>query len=403
MEPAADISSRDPPGARRRPVLALVLTGGGARSAYQVGVLRALAEILPRARNPFQIIVGTSAGAVAASVLAAEAHMWRQGVAGLLRVWSNFRTGQVFHVDAPHMVRSGLHWVLSLISSGLILSPPKSLLETDPLNALLAREIDCNGIRRSIARGHLRACALCATGYANGQSVAFFDGVPELSEWTRAQHIGRRSELSQATIQASIAIPLLFTPVKLGAEYFGDGSMRQINPLSPAVHLGADRLLILGVRSPQRSGVDSARPATTPTPGEVLGFMLDTLFTDQIYGDLEHIDRMNQLVRAAPQAPGLRAVETLMIAPSIDPSEIAARHVAAMPPGLRALLRVLGSRPEVPGHQLTSYLAFEAPYTRALIELGYQDAMRSRTTLRAFATGERLQPAASAPGVTQLT
>ncbi len=403
MQPATDIPSREPLGPRRRPVVALVLTGGGARSAYQVGVLRALAEILPRARNPFQIIVGTSAGAVAASVLAAEAHVWRQGVAGLLRVWSNFRTGQVFHVDTPHMVRSGLHWVLSLISGGLILSPPKSLLETGPLKALLAREIDCNGIRRSIARGHLRACALCATSYANGQSVAFFDGVPELSEWTRAQHMGRRSELSQETIRASIAIPLLFTPVKLGDEYFGDGSMRQLNPLSPAVHLGADRLLILGVRSPQISGVDAARPATTPTPGEVLGFMLDTLFTDQIYGDLEHIDRMNQLVRAAPQARGLRPVETLMIAPSVDPSEIAARYVADMPPGLRALLRVLGGRPEVPGHQLTSYLAFEAPYTRALIELGYQDAMRSRTTLRAFIAGERLQPASSAPGVTQLT
>ena len=403
MQPATDIPSREPLGPRRRPVVALVLTGGGARSAYQVGVLRALAEILPRARNPFQIIVGTSAGAVAASVLAAEAHVWRQGVAGLLRVWSNFRTGQVFHVDTPHMVRSGLHWVLSLISGGLILSPPKSLLETGPLKALLAREIDCNGIRRSIARGHLRACALCATSYANGQSVALFDGVPELSDWTRAQHMGRRSELSQETIRASIAIPLLFTPVKLGDEYFGDGSMRQLNPLSPAVHLGADRLLILGVRSPQSSGVDAARPATMPTPGEVLGFMLDTLFTDQIYGDLEHIDRMNQLVRAAPQSRGLRPIETLMIAPSVDPSEIAARYVADMPPGLRALLRVLGGRPEVPGHQLTSYLAFEAPYTRALIELGYQDAMRSRTTLRAFAAGERLQPASSAPGVTQLT
>ena len=403
MERATDIPSRESLGPRRRPVVALVLTGGGARSAYQVGVLRALAEILPRARNPFQIIVGTSAGAVAASVLAAEAHVWRQGVAGLLRVWSNFRTGQVFHVDTPHMVRSGLHWMLSLISGGLILSPPRSLLETGPLKALLAREIDCNGIRRSIARGHLRACALCATSYANGQSVTFFDGVPELSEWTRAQHMGRRSELSQETIRASIAIPLLFTPVKLGDEYFGDGSMRQLNPLSPAVHLGADRLLILGVRSPQISGVDAARPATTPTPGEVLGFMLDTLFTDQIYGDLEHIDRMNQLVRAAPQARGLRLIETLMIAPSVDPSEIAARYVADMPPGLRALLRVLGGRPEVPGHQLTSYLAFEAPYTRALIELGYQDAMRSRTTLRAFVAGERLQPASSAPGVTQLT
>ena len=400
---ALDRPAGEAGGPRRGPVVALVLTGGGARSAYQVGVLRALAQLMPRARNPFQIIVGTSAGAVAAGVLAAQAHVWRHAVAGLERVWSNFRTEQVFYVDAPHMVRSGLHWILSLLSGGLVLSPPKSILDTSPLRALLGVEVDCSGIRRSITRGHLRACALCATSYASGQSVAFFDGLPQVPEWSRVQHVGRRAELTLDHIMASVAIPLLFAPMKLGSEFFGDGSMRQLNPLSPAVHLGADRLLILGVRSPQSSGVDAARPATMPTPGEVLGFMLDTLFTDQIYGDLEHIDRMNQLVRAAPQSRGLRPIETLMIAPSVDPSEIAARYVADMPPGLRALLRVLGGRPEVPGHQLTSYLAFEAPYTRALIELGYQDAMRSRTTLRAFAAGERLQPASSAPGVTQLT
>ena len=395
-------ASAVPVRSRRRPVVALVLTGGGARAAYQVGVLRALTEILPRARNPFQVIVGTSAGAVAASVLAAEAHAWRQGVAGLVRVWSNFRTPQVFYVDAPHMVRAGLHWILALASGGLLLSPPKSLLETAPLNALLAREIDCSGIRRSIARGHLRACALCATSYASGQSVAFFDGVPELSEWRRAQHVGRRSELSQATIRASVAIPLLFAPVKLGQEYFGDGSMRQLNPLGPAVQLGADRLLILGVRSPGDGGVDAVR-TSMPTPGDVLGFMLDTLFTDQIDGDLERIERSNELVRAAPQAPGLRPIDTLLISPSVDPSEIAARHVSDMPGGLRALLRVLGGRPELPGHQLTSYLAFEAPYTRALIQLGYRDAMRARTALRAFVAGERLQATPDAAGVTPIT
>lgn len=403
MDALPDVPPRERLGPRRRPVVGLVLTGGGARSAYQIGVLRALAEILPRARNPFQVIVGTSAGAVAASVLAAEAHVWRHGVAGLERVWSNFSTDQVFYVDAPHMVRSGLHWILSLLSGGLVLAPPKSLLDTGPLNALLKREIDFGGIRRSIARGHLRACALCVTGYSSGQSVAFFDGVPELPEWTRVQHVGRRSELSQLTLRASLAIPLLFAPIKLGDEYFGDGSMRQLNPLSPAVHLGADRLLIIGVRSPQNSGVDVGSADSMPTPGEVFGFMLDTLFTDQIYGDLEHIDRMNQLVRAAPQARGLRLIETFMLAPSVDPSAIVTRFIHELPRGVRALLRVLGGRPEMSGHQLTSYLAFEASYTRALIELGYQDALRVRAALTAFVTGERLQPMANMEGISQLT
>src|ERR1700741_1860982 len=179
-----------------RPTVGLVLPGGGSRSAYQVGVLRALAELLPRARNPFQVIVGTSAGAVAASVLAAEAHRWRRAVAGLERVWANFRSGQVFHVDAPHMLRAGAHWVLALLSGGLVLAPPKSILDNTPLRELLSRHVGCAGVRRSIARGHLRAFALCSTSYVTGQSVAFFDGVESIRDWSRAQRVGRRCEFS---------------------------------------------------------------------------------------------------------------------------------------------------------------------------------------------------------------
>ena len=390
--PTAD--GGDPP---RRPVVALVLTGGGARSAYQIGVLRALAQMLPRARNPFQIIIGTSAGAVAASVLAAQAHVWRQAIVGLERVWSNFRTEQVFYVDAPHMARSGLHWILSLLSGGLVLSPPKSLLDTSPLRALLGVEVDCSGIRRSIERGHLRACALCATSYASGQSVAFFDGLAQLPEWSRVQHVGRRAELTLDHIMASVAIPLLFAPMRLGSEYFGDGSMRQLNPLRPAIHLGADRLLIIGVSADQSSGVDGDATPTMPTAGDVFGFMLDTLFTDRIHGDLEHVERLNELVRTVPDTRAVRRIETFMITPSVDPNEIAAQHVAAMPRGLRALLRVLGGRPEVSGHQLTSYLTFEAPYTQALIELGYRDAMSVRSALLPFVRGEAIGPSAVAP------
>lgn len=387
-------AAAEPEGLRRRPVVALVLTGGGARSAYQIGVLRALTQLLPRARNPFQVIVGTSAGAVAASVLAAQAHVWRQGVAGLERVWSNFRTDQVFYVDGPHMARSAVHWILALLSSGLVLSPPRSLLDTSPLRALLGGEADCSGIRRSIVRGHLRACALCATSYLSGQSVAFFDGLGQVPEWSRVQHMGRRTELTLEHIMASVAIPLLFAPIKIGGEYFGDGSMRQLNPLSPAIHLGADRLLIIGVSAQQGPGTDVRRSASMPTPGEVFGFMLDTLFTDQIYGDLEHIDRINQLVRAAPQTRAVRHIHTLMLAPSADPNEIASQYVAQMPRGLRALLRVLGGRPEVSGDELTSYLMFEAPYTRALIDLGYRDAMQARAALTAFMTGDPLPSSA---------
>jgi NTE family protein len=387
-----------------RPSVGLVLTGGGARSAYQVGVLLALAELLPRARNPFQVIVGTSAGAVAASVLAAEAHRWRRAVAGLERVWANFRSGQVFHVDAPHMLRAGSHWVLALLSGGLVLAPPKSLLDNTPLRELLKGHVDCAGVRRSIARGHLRAFALCATSYVSGQSVAFFDGVESIRDWSRAQRVGRRCEFNLDHLMASVAIPLLFPPMGIDGEYFGDGAMRQLNPLSPAIHLGADRLLIIGVRARRAAGVtvDRLEPSM-PTPGEIFGYMLDTLFTDQIYGDLEQLERINTLVESAPDATrGERNVETLMLAPSVDPREIAARHVGEIPRGLRALLRVIGER-DASGSQLASYLMFEAGYTRALIELGYRDAMEARSALLAFMSGARLPAVLTAPGVAQAT
>jgi NTE family protein len=400
MDGLAETSSR----AGLRPTVGLVLTGGGSRSAYQVGVLLALAEMLPRARNPFQVIVGTSAGAVAASVLAAEAHHWRRAVAGLERVWANFQSKQVFHVDASHMLRAGAHWVLALISGGLVLSPPKSVLDNTPLRELLAVHVDCAGIRRSIERGHVRAFALCASSYGTGRTVAFFDGIDSIRDWSRVQRIGVRTQLTLDHLMASAAIPLLFPPIRIGDEYYGDGAMRQVHPLSPAIHLGADRLLIIGVRARRGAGVQVNRlPPIMPTPGEIFGYMLDTLFTDQIYSDLEQLERFNELVHAAPQAArGGRPIETLMLAPSVDPRELAARHAREIPRGLRVLLRVIGGR-DVSGDQLASYLTFEAGYTRALIELGYRDAMEARSALMAFMSGEKLPQVMTAAGVAQAT
>jgi NTE family protein len=241
---------------------------------------------------------------------------------------------------------------------------------------------------------------LCSTSYATGHSVAFYDGVENCAEWSRVQRVGRRTELTLDHLMASVAIPLLFPPMRLGDQYFGDGAMRQLHPLSPAIHLGADRLLIIGVRARQSAGVPATRTrATMPSPGEIFGYMLDTLFTDQIYGDLEQLEQINQLVKLAPQAAQeSRYVETLMMAPSVDPREVAGRHAGELPRGLRALLRVIGGR-DASGFQLASYLTFETGYTRELIELGYRDATEARSTLLAFMSGEKTPQAAAAPGV----
>ncbi len=366
------------------PRVALVLPGGGARSAYQVGVLKAIADWCPAdSPLPFQVLCGTSAGAINAAVLAAHAHDIGHATRELVRVWGRFRVGQVFRADALDMLRSGIHLFLALLTGGMLLPMPRALLDNSPLRALLARNIDFARLRRSVAAGLPDSVAITATSVTDGESVTFVQTSRPFMPWDRALRRGLAATLDVDHLMASAAIPLLFPPVAMDGEHFSDGAMRQATPLAPAIHLGADRILVIGVRHPART-----LPAggSAPNMADQFGFMLDSLFMEGLQADLERLNRINELlvqVRPGPAPLGMRHVETLLVQPEQDPSAAAIAHRMAMPGSLRALLRILGAR-GVRGGKLLSYLMFEAPYTRELIAAGARDANRRRAEIGAF-------------------
>jgi NTE family protein len=373
---------------------ALVLPGGGARGAFQVGVLKAIAELLPKGTiNPFGIISGTSAGALNSVVLASKARRFRVAVAELVRVWGSFHCHQVYRTDRLTMFKSSLHWFSAIVLGGLFVGMPKSLLDNTPLRALLSRNVRFPRIQESIDKGWLDAVAVTAAGYGSARSKTFYQASSHHMDWSRTRRIGRRCQLNLDHLMASVAVPMIFPPVRIDGEYFGDGAMRQATPLSPAVHLGADRLLVIGVRDETADKApDSQRPQAYPSYAQIAGYMLDTLFMDGLYSDLERITRINQIIDSvAPEnrsgsIAAYRPIDTMLIVPSKDLRVLAHKHRRALPFAIRVLLRGIGSK-NPSEDRLLSFLLFEQAYTRELIDLGYHDAMKVKSQLIDFATG----------------
>ncbi|NQV87629.1 MAG: patatin-like phospholipase family protein, partial [Woeseiaceae bacterium] len=312
-------------------------------------------------------------------------------VAELEYVWAHFRCEQVYKTDPLTMLKSSLHWLSSVVLGGWLVGTPKSLLNNAPLRELLSRNLHFPRIQTAIDNGFLDAIAITAAGYGSARSKTFFEGAKGLSDWNRTRRLGERTELNLDHIMASVAVPLVFPPQSIGNEYFGDGAMRQATPLSPAVHLGADRILVIGIRD-ETGEKEPTELGPLPSFAQIGGYMLDTLFMDGLYSDLERITRINELIDTVPEdqrrgtMAKIRPIDTMLVVPSKDLREIAFRHRRAMPIAIRALLRGIGGKTPRES-KLLSFLLFERVFTRELIALGYHDAMKVKDQLMDFVSG----------------
>jgi NTE family protein len=377
-------------------MLGLVLTAGGARGAYQAGVLKRVGE-LPRLRDrpsPFEIVTGASAGAINGTFIAARSSSLAEGARDLMRLWDGLSVDQVLRVDLVSLAVGNLRWMWDLSLGGLIGGGNvHSVFDTAPLYETLGAGLHAEGIAGAIVRGELFAAAVSATSYHSGRSFTFVQGRRGHPIWTRARRVTVPTEITVDHVCASAAIPILFPPVRVrtstaGECYFGDGALRLTNPLSPAIRLGADRIFAIGVRCSSAaaalheaelvSELHSAAPAEPPI-AQICGVFLNALFLDHLDADLDHLVRMNELVGGGQMAngtaagPALRVVKPLTIAPSSDLALVAAALAHRMPRAIRYVMDGLGT-PDAQSADLTSYLLFDSSYTRALTDIGYHDA-----------------------------
>lgn len=383
---------RDRPAANRK--LGLVLPGGGARAAYQAGVLMAIAELLPAdAANPFSIISGTSAGAINAAFIATNAMHFHNGAEKLAGIWRHIHSDRVFRTDSFTILRNAMYWLMAVINTNFGRHNPIVMLDNTPLRRLLEQHIVFERLREAINAGSLDALAITCSGYTSARAVTFYQGKTDLVSWQRTRRLGQPAELRLDHIMASVSLPAIFPAVRIGWEYFGDGSLRQGAPLSPAVHLGANRILVIGLRNEQANKLPAeGEKVHYPPLGQIAGYLLDVIFSDRIYTDLERLQRINSTIGHMSQqelhAQPLKTIDTMVIVPSEDIREITRRHAHELPRSMRLMLRAIGGMHET-GSQLLSYLLFETGYCSELTELGYKDGHAQADKIMDFMAGKK--------------
>jgi len=368
---------------------ALILSGGGARAAYQVGVLRATAEMFPKkAHNPFSVITGTSAGAINAVALSASANNFRLAVKKVESFWKKLHIDTIYHARPTELFRCIKH---SLWSSNN--TDPIALLNTDPLRDLLTHSIQFKNIQKRIDAGYLDAVGITASGYHCGQSATFFQAKEDIQPWHRPRRHGTRAQLNVSHLLASSAIPTVLPAEPIDGQYYGDGALRQLSPISPALHLGAQRVMVIGVSNSQAQPLSTPKELNSPSIAQMVGHVFNSAFIDALDNDIGHLIAINDMIATMEnetpyelETNHRRRIGLLVINPSADIDAIAAKHFTRLPRTMRLVLRLMGARKNSGGASIASYLLFEKAFCKELIELGYQDAVKQRDDIIDFFT-----------------
>ena len=367
--------------------------GGGARAAYQVGSLRYLARRFPDLEIP--IVTGVSAGGINAAHFASHHGSFAQAIEELVGLWERLTVNDVFRVDTPSLGWITLRWICQLMSGGVGGAVRvRGLVDTAPLKSYLSEVLhavdgELTGIQHNLELGRLKAVALSTSSYTTGQSLTWIQG-KDLQDWTRPQRRSEQTVLTVDHVMASSSLPLFFPAVKIGDQFFGDGSLRLTAPLSPALHLGAEKILAISTRynrTEEEAGCGEV--SGYPPPAQVVGILLNSVFLDLLDQDALRLERLNQLLRQVPREGrnSLRRVKLLVLRPSVDLGRLANEFESRLPRTFRFLTRGLGTR-QTNSPDFLSMVLFQPDYVCRLIELGEADAEARAEEIDAFILGD---------------